>query len=178
MSWEKYSQWNSHLIGHQRIHIGENLCKCNQCGKSLAQPPSPLRPCPLVPKAVCLAPSSCYCHRHAHPARGPRPWPAQNSGPCPVPPGSSPSSWVLKVCQAEVLGGGPAAALISSPGITAWRWRQWPQRRWPHHFRADPLPCPSPALRTLHPRVPGSLALVPQLALLETLLGGGRGGSR
>lgn len=35
MSWEKYSQWNSHLIGHQRIHIGENLCKCNQCGKSL-----------------------------------------------------------------------------------------------------------------------------------------------
>lgn len=131
----------------------------------------------MVPKAVCLAPSSCYCHRHAHPARGPRPWPAQNSGPCPVPPGSSPSSWVLKVCQAEVLGGGPAAALISSPGITAWRWRQWPQRRWPHHFRADPLPCPSPALRTLHPRVPGSLALVPQLALLETLLGGGRAGS-
>ena len=68
-------------------------------------------------------------------------------------------------------------SLVSPPGALLDE-GQWPQRRWPRHFRADLLPCLSPALRTLHPRVPGSLALVPQLALLETLLGGGRGGSR
>lgn len=77
--------------------------------------------------------------------------------------------------MAEVLAGGHATALISSPGTVVWRWRQWLERGWPCHFQADPLPCPTHALRTLHPGVPGSLSLVPQLAPLETPGGSGAG---
>lgn len=63
--------------------------KAGGCGQT--QPPSPLRSHSLAWKAkVCSAPSSCYCHHHAHPARGPRPWPYPTLGPCPGPPEGQP----------------------------------------------------------------------------------------
>lgn len=37
-------------------------------------PPPPGDPESLVLNTVCSAHSSCYCHHHAHPAHGPRPW--------------------------------------------------------------------------------------------------------
>lgn len=89
--------------------------------------------------------TSCYCHHHAHPARGPPPWPAQ-----PLVPG-------LALLRGHVVG----SRLTLRPSMAQQMAVPFPLLSWGHDLRdggmdsrervtdvADPLPCPRHALRT------------------------------